>query len=258
MSAFTNLPGPEAVQTASQRRLVRGYPSSIVLLGVKINSAAADSTNTPTTELRTGLVMGQISASGEYAQYNPAATNGTQFPVGLLWEDRKMTDDAGSAQAKTGQLVMAGPVVASSVIGLDPRVRQFLGARIIFDDYPIAEPTGWFGPVAKTADYMVVEADSGKMFTNQGAAGAVNFTLPTTIKAGFRAKFYCETNQTITVTAPADKLVAFNDPVATAIALSTASEKVGGAIEITTNADQTKYLSHVYLGIETQTPVVTA
>ncbi|MGA4923433.1 hypothetical protein, partial [Bacillus subtilis] len=65
----------------------------------------------------------------------------------------------------------------------------------------VAAPARVARIVAKTADYTLIASDSGTIFTNQGAAGAVNFTLPAlaSIDAAFRAEFFCEAGQTITV-----------------------------------------------------------
>lgn len=41
----------------------------------------------------------------------------------------------------------------------------------------------------KTANYTLKATDSGRFFTNKGAAGQVNFTLPTAAGAGYRACF---------------------------------------------------------------------
>lgn len=112
--------------------------------------------------------------------------------------------------------------------------------------------------VAKTASYTLKVNDNNKRFTNSGAGGAVTFTLPAIadVYDGWSATFFVVADQTVTVTAPSGKLVAFNNAAATSIAFSTASEKIGGGVTITYDAQAAKYLAFVHLGIETQTPVV--
>ena len=108
---------------------------------------------------------------------------------------------------------------------------------------PGAEDDGGGLMVAKTADYTVVNTtDDGKYFTTQGAAGAVIFTLPTTLVANQVFVFYNEANQNMTVAAPAGKLVAFNNLTATSVALSTAGNKIGSGFRVRVNVDATKYL----------------
>jgi hypothetical protein len=161
-----------------------------------------------------------------------------------------------TADHQLAQLVVAGPVKGGSVYGLDQFARANLHGRIVFDDDLPGNRFGWKDVVAKTADYTVLEADNGTIFTNQGAAGAVNFTLPTIAK-GLRYRFFVEANQNLTITSVvADTLVVFNDAAADSIAYSTASEKIGGGLEVIANADATKWLVWVYLGAETQTPVI--
>lgn len=112
--------------------------------------------------------------------------------------------------------------------------------------------------VAKTADYTVTAADNGTLFTTQGAGGAVNFTLPT-LAAGLRYAFFNEADQNMTITAAAvDTMVGFNNLVANAIAFTTTSEKAGAYVEVVANADATKWLTIVHLGLETQSPTLTA
>lgn len=85
--------------------------------------------------------------------------------------------------------------------------------------------------VAKTGDYTITAADSGKVLTNRGAAGAVIFTLPTVAAAfdGVDVTVYVVAAQDVTVSAQtAGQIVTFNDATANSMAFSTASEKIGG------------------------------
>lgn len=243
---FQDMPGPAAVELATPRKILRSYPSSVVLLGVAIDSTAADSTNSPTTELRAGLVMGLVTATGLAKQYSPTATDGTQIPVGILYEDRRMVDPAGTARQETGQLVVAGVVITSSIIGSDDVCRQAFYGRIIYDDRYFGVAPDLLPPLVKATNYTVLATDTGKSFSTRGAGGAVVFTLPTTLVKGFRARFQNEVDQNMTVTAPAGKLVGFNNLVGTSIAFSTAGNKISACVEITVNDDASKYVAMVY------------
>lgn len=66
--------------------------------------------------------------------------------------------------------------------------------------------------VAKTADYSVVTADSGKVFTTVGAGGAVNFTLPTAA-SGLEYWFEVGATQTLTITAGSSTTIQVGDDV---------------------------------------------
>lgn len=86
--------------------------------------------------------------------------------------------------------------------------------------------------VAKTADYTInaVVDKSGQVFTNEGAAGAVIFTLPQPNLAlrGCFYEFLSIADQDVTVkTATADTLRTKNDAAADSLAASTTNEKIG-------------------------------
>lgn len=110
---------------------------------------------------------------------------------------------------------------------------------------------------AKTANYTCLESECGALFTNEGASGAVTFTLPTADadNVGLWYEFFVVADQTVTVTAgTADTMVTFNDAAADSVSFSTASEKIGGSFKVTSNGS--KWLVQTMLAIETQTPVV--
>lgn len=108
---------------------------------------------------------------------------------------------------------------------------------------------------AKTTDYTLTAADSGGMFTTTGAAGAVNFTLPAVATStGYEYTFINTVDQNMTITAPANTLVAFNNVTATSIAFSTVGEKVGAAVRVV--CDGAKWIAQVMLAAETQTPTI--
>jgi len=100
---------------------------------------------------------------------------------------------------------------------------------------------GYRNVVAKTTNYSVAETDHDTLFTNTGAAGAVNFTLPAAIhlKKGLRFSFYGTAGGTVTVTsATADVIVTHNDATATTVAMSAAGHTVGGLIEIYSDGEK--------------------
>lgn len=220
-----------------------GNPEKQMRIGGVIASTAADATNSPTTTLRKGLVLGQITSSGKYKQYSPSATDGSQFAVGILQESVVLYNVATGANADVmAHILIAGAVKVGSLIGFDEQARRQLGTRFIWDDLRATDvyPRDI---VAKTADYTVVAGDIDKMFTTTGAAGAVIFTLPTTIVKGFRCRFINTVNQTMTVTAPSGLLVTFNNAAATSVSFATANNKIGASVEILTNEDGSKYVT---------------
>lgn len=257
LQSYTGLPGMDTAVVSTENAFLWGPNTWYLLKGVTIVSTATDSGSTPTTDLRPGLVMGKVTSSGKYTAYSATATNGSGIAEGALFGGVRMISPlSGSAADQLGQLVVAGPVKGGSLNGLDQLARSQMHGRFIFDDDPKGNRHGWLNVVAKTADYTVTAADHDTIFTNQGAGGAVIFTLPAIAK-GLKYRFFCEADQTITVASAAgDIMVCFNDAAADSISFSTATEKVGGAVEVLANADGTKWLVFVMLGAETQTPTI--
>lgn len=92
---------------------------------------------------------------------------------------------------------------------------------------------------AKTADYTVLQSDNGTLFTNKGAAGSVNFTLPVTPYTGTTYEFQaCVLAQNLVITSgTADKMVVYNDIAADSITFSTSARIAGAAVKVTYDGD---------------------
>lgn len=83
---------------------------------------------------------------------------------------------------------------------------------------------------AKTADYTIKAGDFGAIFTNEGATGAVTFTLPAAASTtvGSWVEVFVVADQNVTVaTATTDTLAVDGDAAADSIAWSTSSHKIG-------------------------------
>lgn len=236
------LPGQDAALTTVENAFLVGDVARYQLIPVNIQAAAVDAGASPTYELRSGLILGRIGTGndqGQYKQYDPAATDGSQQAAGILYRPRRMQDYFGNTKQRMGQLVLGGYVRAANLFGLDEKARRDLFPRFWFDDFIPGTPLDWKGPVSKAADYTVLVGDNGTHFT--AITGAVNFTLPA-IGVGRRYRFTNEVAATMTVTAPANKLVTFNNLTATSVAFSTGGNQIGASVEVVSNADGTKYL----------------
>lgn len=238
------LPGMGTAVLSTEASFLWGADTWYLTKSILLISTCVDATNTPTTDLRPGLVLGQITATPAlHTAYSPVATDGSQIAAGVLFSGMRMLNAvSGSVENKQAVMVVAGPVKGANLTGLDQFARSHMFGRFIFDDLLVGNPSGWLDVVAKATDYTVVAADNNRIFTNLGAAALVTFTLPAIAK-GLRYRFYSEDNDGIKITAAtADTLVVHNDVAADTVAFSTTGRNIGAAFEIFANSDATKWL----------------
>jgi hypothetical protein len=244
--SYMGAPGIGAAVETAENEFTWGREEWKDRRGVQVSGAARDATNTPTTFLRRGLILGQITASpGLFKAYDPAATDGSQVAVAILSTDLNATDLAGNNTARFAWALFGGPVKAANLYGLDAVARNQMRYRFVFDDD--ASNRYGFGPalveVAKTANYTVVAGDAGTLFTTTGASGAVTFTLPT-LAAGLGPFHFHNTvdqNMTIASAGSLDDILTFNDLAADSIAFSTAGNKIGASVTVWANQAGTKW-----------------
>lgn len=208
-----------------------------------ISGAARDTGNSPTYELRPGLLLGQILSTGKYTAYSATATDGSEVASAILIEGLRVQDFEGTDVDRFYAVLVGGPVRASKILNLDLMARQQM-RQFIFDDIGNLPGHSWF-PFkrfqTKTADYTVVAADNYTLFQNTGASAAVNYTLPA-IANGYLFGFVGVADQNTTVTSnEGDNIVAFNDASADSVAFSTSGEKMGGLFVVFSNPAATKW-----------------
>lgn len=238
--------------------------------GEIINGSAVDSGNTGHTgDLRAGLLLGKVLATGKVMQWNPAATDGTQDLYGVLAHMQNVTYQGGTLDRLTAIMVggMVDPtkliIPGQTGMGIAGNANEFLVRNMLgangrfkfYKDFVNVDQGGWRNVVAKTADYTVLTTDHGTLFTNRGAGAAVTFTLPAVAAKGLRYGFYVVANQNVLVVGgTADTMVAFNDATANSVAFSTTGEKIGGMFEVF--GDGTGWLVLPRLGQDSQTVTI--
>lgn len=243
--AYQGLPGFQAADTTQERQATWGGATWYLLKGVQIASGAADAGNSPTTQLRHGLLMGVVTATLIATNYAPAAADGSQLVAGFLWEQRNTLDTAGNAVSRVGQIVCAGAVQASQLLLLDEQARRQMQGRFIFDDRLYGSPGGYLCVLPKTANYQLANGqDNNVHFTTTGNAGAITFTLPATVARGSRFRFTNTVGQNMAITAPAGKFIVFNNAAATTVTFSTAGNLIGADVEVTVDDTGAKYILH--------------
>lgn len=239
---FGSIPGFSDASETYENAFRWGREGLGVIVGRQLSGAARDAGNTPTTVLRPGLLLGPITSSGLLKEYNPAGTDGSQVVDSILLSSFRMQDLDGNNTPRFVWTLAAGPVQAARLLLLDNMARRQMRGRFLFDD-DLANKFSWGSPllqqVNKAADYTVLAADAGTLFT---ASAAVNFTLPALAPGlgPFGFLNLADSNMTVT-SAAGDDIVWDNDAAADSLAFSTASHKIGGFLVFTVNAAGTKW-----------------
>jgi hypothetical protein len=214
-----------------------------IMAGALIDGSTIDSGNSPTYELRPGLLLGQVISTGKWKQYSPTASDGTEVANAVLMEAIRMQDFSGNNVDRFYGLLVGGPVQASKIIGLDNMARQQMD-KFIFDDIFGLMGNHWFGFKrfqTKTANYTVVANDNYTHFDNLGAGGAVTFTLPP-ILPGYMFAFSVVADQNVLVTSSeGGNIVGFNNAVASTVSFQTGGARIGGTFKIYSNPAGTKW-----------------
>lgn len=210
-----------------------------VFTNALIDGASTDSGNSPTFELRPGLLLGQNLTTGKYKPYSPTATDGTEVATAILIEALRMQDFTGNNVDRFYAVLCGGPVQASKVLGLDLNARQQMD-KFIFDDIGNIPGHHWYPWKRQrtvTANYTVVAADNYTLFDNTGAAGEVDLTLPA-IANGYLFGLRAQAAQTFKFISNEG-----NNVVGTSATNSSVSvAAIGGIIWIYSNAAGTKWI----------------
>ncbi len=102
-------------------------------VAIVLDSTARDADNTPATALRKGLVLGKITATGKYMEYDDGASDGTETARVILDDEVDVLDENGDAADTEGLGGFRGDFVASALIGLDAGAKADL-AQCAFDE----------------------------------------------------------------------------------------------------------------------------
>lgn len=209
-----------------------------------VSGAARDGGNTPTTLLRPGLLLGIITATKKWVQWDPTATDGSENIAGVLFADISAQILGANADRFMGLILIRGGVKAASLIrggnasygiasdAYEATIRKQMAKNFIFDDKPQYTAFGWARTRVITATTLTVTAADQDTLFVMNQSGSCTVTLPVMLD-GFRCGFYNIANQNLIIASnPADTLVCLNDVAADSIALQTANELIGGMFEV--------------------------
>lgn len=240
-------------RTEAQERSIFWDPGnrrdqSLAQIGT-IDSTCTDPTNTADSiyNLREGLILGKITASGNYKQYSPTAVDGTQFPEVVLLAPVPMRDINGTVRARQAPVAMGGYVIAAMLPNLDSRVRGYFFGRFYFDDDHFGNRNPFPGCVDKATDYTLTAEDMrrGIIFTNRGCgANEVNFFLPAPFPGGYTKIFGAENHGYSVVAQGAGQLVGPGVAEGESISIE-GGDVAGTSITVFANAQGDRWLCEV-------------
>lgn len=250
------VPGIQDTFTAIEGIVTWGRIEQQTYFPCVISSAAVDAGHTPTTLLRPGLLMGKVLASGEYKEWNPTGTDGSQDIAGVLMNAVNMSL-VGTATDRLYWLLVGGNLRADGLIvpgdaspGIDGtveelRIRAQLAGRFVFDDEPAYGRVGHGGwlphavlstdPDLSAGTLTLAEKHNRRwLFAQSGGALTVNLPAITADERyGFHVRITDVQNQNLILqTAAGSQLIVFNDLTANSVALQTAGDLIGGTFEV--------------------------
>jgi hypothetical protein len=234
IGTYGTTPGTGSQVTSSEAVVWTGRETGVEYSNVFLTSGALDPSNTPTTTLRPGLVLGKIISSGLYTNYSPGNTDGSEVPRCILDQGVTMLDQTGTPVVKEGHVVLKGILQNASLItSVSPYTIDYItrraftaSGRYVFDDDLESKYAVLSQPrreQAKTTAYTVTASDAGSIFTTTGATGSVAFTLPAIATSGGLAfEFMNTVAQTMSVASAEGTNIVF-DAGATRYSTLTAS-----------------------------------
>lgn len=209
-------PGIESVLETVQNQFWWGRNEQQTFMPATVVSTAVDSGNTVTTVLRGGLLMGIVTASGKFKEWNPTGTDGSEVIAGILPGPLSMADGGTVADRYTYMWVRGNAYsdrlyipgnAAEGIVGdaLEFHVLNQLQDRGILLDkhmkygHPFTYRPRFMTAAEVTADAVTVTtADHGRTFNFAAADGATAVTLPEP-QVGLSFSFVNPAAQTVTL-----------------------------------------------------------
>lgn len=252
MSSFGGFgkPGQGAAAFTTEREiLAQGFDAQQCLFkSIVISGATRDAGNTPTTILRPGLLLGRLSATGEYEEWDAdTVVDGTQNIGAILWKEKRAQDfDANNVDRVFTALVGRGVLQASQLLiqgaafvgHIDEYLarRQLLAANFQLDDDPFGYKggQGYRVQTISAEDHTITADDNGHTFIyTHTAAAASTITLPA-IKAGLEFDLLRGANSAedfLITSAEGDNVIAGNDLSADSVLWTTTGQQIGAGLK---------------------------
>lgn len=231
-------PGIESVLETVQNQFWWGRAEQLTFIPATISGAARDAGNTVTTVLRGGLLLGRVTATGLYKEWNPTGTDGSEVIVGILPAPLNATDNGTNTDRWT-YIMVAGNLYSDRLLipgeadeGIVAHAQEFnvltqlQDRRFLLDKHlqygnPSVFRPRYLTAAEITADAVTVTtADHGRTFDLVSADGTTTVTLPAA-KVGLVFKVISRAAQTTTIALASGTLVIPGNAAATGVSLTT-------------------------------------
>lgn len=244
---FGNEPGFISPYETYERVFRWNKESLGVITNGHISGAARDVGNTgDTSSLRVGLLLGRIGGPGStglLTNYSATATDGSNYVEAVLLASvRTVTVYGATNTPKWWGILVAGPVKAAGLIGLDNVARSQMRGRFLLDD-DVSNTRAYntfHREINKATNYTVVALDAGTLFT---ASAAATFTLPAKSPGlgPFGFLNLADANMVIASAGSGTDIVADGLATANTVTFGTSSHKIGSFVKVYCNAAGTKW-----------------
>ena len=231
-------PGLDSVLETVQNQYWWGRNEQQTFIPATISGAARDAGNTVTDVLRGGLLLGRVTATGLFKEWNPTGTDGSEVLVAILPAPLKMTD-AGSNTDRYSYVQIRGNLYSDRILipaaadegivgaALEFHVlnqlvdRGFLLDRHIQYGNPQVLRPRYLTAAEITADAItVLTSDHGRTFDLVSADGTTTVTLPAA-QVGLTFKVISRAAQTTTIALASGTIVVPGNAAATSLSLTT-------------------------------------
>jgi hypothetical protein len=102
-------------------------------VAVVLDATAIDGGHEPNTTLRKGLLLGKITATGKYREYDPSGSDGAATARLILDDEVNLLNADGVAVDTEGVGAFRGDFIAARLIGLDAAAKADL-TQCAFDE----------------------------------------------------------------------------------------------------------------------------
>ena len=238
MALHGTKPGFTEITTTTENEVQWGPPDRQVFANAAtLDSTAVDAGNSPTSDLRPGLILGKQTTDGNLYQWNPDAGDGTEYPWGVLVEGISTLDAVGTAEDKDIHVLVAGGLAASNLLvegtaftssAGEHLARRLMDGNFLFDDDVDGRKAG-----KRRWDYSVSSAlspahdDNGTVYILD--TGDITVTLPA-LRAGLVYEFVLGSDNGMTIICASgalDNMVVGNDLTADSVTFTTAGQQIG-------------------------------